>query len=489
MSGSQVVPEKVLAVVIGAGPAGMSAAIALAEAGIDALTIDEAAAPGGRIWRATPPPLRHGRESPEIVEGNRLRARAKASGASVLTRAVVWSVGRDGDDWRIDVLTPDGSRSLRVRLLLVAVGTVERVIPFPGWTLPGVVSLAGSTILLKSQHMAPGRRVAVAGAGPLLASVAAGVLKAGSRVAAVADIASRREWLSAAPALASHPALALRGAGWMVKLLRAGILPQYRTGVVKAEGAGQVEAVILAPVGEDGAPIPGAPTRRVACDALAIGHGLAPATEITRVLRAEHTFNRDLGGWRPVTDAEGRTSLSGLYVAGDGAGVRGAVHACEAGARTAAAMVADLEGARAGTAAKPAIKSPIGRLGIAMSRLTRQRPAMTAAIPPNTVVCRCEDVTRGEIDAAIESGATDVNQLKHFTRCGMGPCQGRSCGDVAAELLALRMLRDGRADGIDSARRSVGQWTGRTPLRPVPLADLVGSFTYDDIPVPEPAPL
>ena len=107
------------------------------------------------------------------------------------------------------------------------------------------------------------------------------------------------------------------------------------------------------------------------------------------------------------------------------------------------------------------------------------RPAQVASIPPNAVVCRCEDVTRAEIDEAYDAGARDVNQLKHFTRCGMGPCQGRMCGDIAAELLAQRV----------GSRPAVGHWTGRPPLRPVALDELIGAFSYDDIPIPEPAPL
>jgi NAD(P)H-nitrite reductase large subunit len=109
----------------------------------------------------------------------------------------------------------------------------------------------------------------------------------------------------------------------------------------------------------------------------------------------------------------------------------------------------------------------------------RLRPEHVGTIRSETVVCRCEDATRSEIEAAITAGAIEVNQLKHFTRCGMGPCQGRMCGDVAAEILALRV----------GGREHAGMWTGRPPLRPVALADLVGSFAYCDIPIPEPAPL
>lgn len=109
-----------------------------------------------------------------------------------------------------------------------------------------------------------------------------------------------------------------------------------------------------------------------------------------------------------------------------------------------------------------------------------QRSAQVAGITPETVVCRCEDVTRAEVDAAIDQSAGSIDQLKHFTRCGMGPCQGRYCGDTVQELMAIRLREP---------REAVGQWTGRPPLRPVSLGELVGDFSYDDIPIPKPAPL
>ncbi len=482
-------PLRAEAAVIGAGPAGATAAAALARAGVATILIDEAATPGGRVWRAPHEALRaelkrDGAGGPELAEGDALRAGVAGSGAQLVAGATVWSVVDLGERFRIDAMTEAGPRAIEARLLLAATGALERVAPFPGWTTPGVIGLAAATILLKSQRMAPGRRLVVAGAGPLLAAVAAGALKAGAEVVAVADLNGAADWALAAPALAGRPALAARGAGWLVAMLRAGVRPDFRTGVRAAHGDMRLEAVTLGPVDAEGAPAAGAPTRTLDCDALAVGHGLAPATEITRLLRAAHVFDRARGGWLPETDDAGRTSAPRLYVAGDGAGVLGAAAALSAGERAAAAMLADLG---RGPRPRPGPRADrAARFGAAMGRLSRQRPAMAAATAPETVVCRCEDVTRAEIDAAFDAGATDLNQLKHFTRCGMGPCQGRMCGDAAAELLALRLARGG---DVDAARRAVGQWTGRTPLRPVPLDALVGTFDYADIPVPEPAPL
>ncbi len=175
-------------------------------------------------------------------------------------------------------------------------------------------------------------------------------------------------------------------------------------------------------------------------------------------------------------DGAFQTSLPGLHAIGDGAGIRGQAMASLTGEALGwhlAGRIAEAEATRARMAAATPFSD-------AMAGLMAQRPAQVRAIAPETVVCRCEDVTRAEIDAAVDAGATQIDQLKHFTRCGMGPCQGRSCADTVQELMAAR---------LGAAREAIGQWTGRPPLRPVPLGEVIGAFSYDDIPIPTPAPL
>ena len=371
-------------------------------------------------------------------------------------------------------------------------GAVERVVPFPGWTLPGVIGLGAATVLLKSQRLLPGRRVVVAGAGPLVPAVAAAIVKAGGTVAAVADLGGPSDWLRALPRLAAMPRLLGRGAGWIVRIAGARVPVLFRHAIRSAEGRGELEEVTVAPIDADGAwrgEVGDRPGRRIAADALAVGHGLAPATEIGRLLRLRHRFSRAEGGWRPVTDEWGRTSLPRCYVAGDGAGVYGAAAAVQSGRITGVAAALDAGRIEPGAAAARArrlrrTQTQAARFGAAMSRLTALRPAMVESIPAGTIVCRCEDVTRQRIEDAIAQGAVEVNQLKDFTRCGMGPCQGRMCGEVVAELLAARI-----ADDPDEGRRAAGQWTGRAPLRPVAMDDLAGRFDYGEIPIPPPAPL
>jgi len=468
--------------VIGAGPAGGSAALEAARLGLSVALVEESAAPGGQVWRAPGAGLAAGTD-PDAMAGAALRAAIAAAPIERLFGARVWLIGRAEHGFRIDLVREGRAETIEARALLLATGAHERIVPFPGWTLPGVIGLAAATILLKSQRMLPGRRVVVAGCGPLLAVVAAGILKAGGQVAAVVDLDSRTGWLAALPALAARPDLLAQGAGWVARILRAGVPIFSRHTVIAAEGTDAVQHVRIAPCDADGAPMPGAAARVIEADALAIGHGLVPDTAATRLLRAEHRFDPDRGGWHAVRDAEMQSSVPGLWLAGETGGIGGAAVA-ELSGRMAGASVAHAAG-RLDGAAYRAIAEPLrarlakaSRAGAAMARKMRAREAMVAAIAPDTVVCRCEDVTRAEIEAAIADGAGDVNQLKQWTRCGMGPCQGRMCGEAAAGILARHV----------GGREAAGLWTGRAPLRPVPMQALLGDFDYADIPIPPPAP-
>jgi NADPH-dependent 2,4-dienoyl-CoA reductase/sulfur reductase-like enzyme len=465
--------------VLGGGPAGMAAATEAARSGARVVLLEEGPTPGGQVYRA-PPPGFVIKPDPDSRTGNALRAALAASGAELRAGCRVWGVGggvlvAEGAapaPFRLDALAPDGSSfHVESRALVVCAGTHERIIPFPGWTLPGVMGLAAATILMKAQGVLPGRRVVVAGAGPLLFAVAWKLLRSGAQVPAVVDLATHGEWARALPALAARPDLLARGMAWRAGLQARGVPVLAGARVTAAEGGAMLERVRVAERGFD-------------CDALCIGHGLVPATEATRTFRAAHRYAAEDGGWVPAIDPDGRCSVPFLYAAGDGAGVRGAAAAPAAGRLAALAALRDLgildasshARARSGPARTHARAA---RTGAAMARMMALRPALVAAIPPETLVCRCEGVTRAEIDAACADGAADMNQLKQFTRCGMGPCQGRLCGEAAAELVALQA----------AGRERVGFATGRLPLRPVAMDALLGEFDYADIPVPAAAPI
>lgn len=469
-------------IVVGAGPAGASAALAAAGHGLRVVLLDEATAPGGQVWRAPPPGLvvRPDARGSDDAAGDALRAAIHASSVDWRGAARVWSIS---GAFRVDAATPSGSETFLAPRLVAATGAHERLVPFPGWTTPGVIGLAAATILLKSQGMLPGRRTVVAGCGPLLAAVAAKIAAGGGAVAALVDLAGPGDWLKALPKLASRPDLLQQGLGWALQLGRARVPVLFRHTVIGVEGGEACRSVAVAPVDAQGRAT-GGRSRVFEADALAVGHGLTPGSDVPRLLRAQHRFEPAAGGWVPVRDAFGRCSVTGLYAVGDGAGIAGAEPARLSGQLAGLAAAhdcgrLDAKAFASATAGPMAARARTSAFAGAVAGLMQARPAMVAEIAPETVICRCEDVTRAEIEAAIASGAREINQLKHFTRCGMGPCQGRFCGETAAELLARHL----------GSREAAGYWTGRPPLRPVALADLLGRFDYADIPVPAPAPL
>ena len=461
--------------VLGGGPAGMAAATEAARGGARVVLLEESPVPGGQVYRAPPAGFAM-KPDRDRQEGDALRAALAVSGADIRAGCRVWGLGGgplvpEGQahaPFSLSALGADGVPfTLQARALILCCGTHERIIPFPGWTLPGVIGLAAATILLKAQGILPGRRVLVAGAGPLLYAVAAKILAGGGSVAAVVDAATQGEWLRALPALAAQPDLLTQGVAWRAKLLAARVPVLAGAQVTAAEGDRVLSHVRMG-------------DRVFEADALCVGHGLVPATEASRTYRARHAHRPEDGGWVPVLDTAQRTSVPFLYAAGDGAGVRGAAAAPAAGRLAARTALQDLGFNTPNASEEDAALARARRTGAAMARMMALRPAMIKAIPAETVICRCEGVTRASIEEAAAAGACTINQLKHFTRCGMGPCQGRMCGEAAGALLAA-------ARGVSVA--DIGFTTGRIPLRPVPMEAILGDFDYADIPVPAPAPI
>ena len=465
--------------VLGAGPAGVNAALAASASGLKVALLDENEAAGGQVYRA---PISSAIAAPgDQQSGDALRHELDQSAVATYFNHVVWSVTAD---YRVDAAGPAGPVHCTGRALIVATGTTERVVPFDGWTTPGVIGLAAATILLKSQGILPGRSTLIAGCGPLLAAVAAKTIEGGGKVEAIADLAGFGDWGRTLPAMVSRPDLMREGFTWWREIFRASVPILSRHTLVKVEQAHDGLHATLAPCDAAGRPVAGK-QHSVVADCIAVGHGLTPSTEITRLLRAQHRYSRQAGGWIAVADQDGRTSRPRLYVAGDGAGIAGAAaashHGTLAGLACAIDLSTDAARLRSRVPAARQAHAKAARFGRSMAQLMALRPGHIDSIEPQTIVCRCEDVTRAEIDAACDAGAHDVNQLKAWTRCGMGPCQGRTCGDVAAELLAARVH--------GGFREPAGCLSARTPLRPMTVEALTGDFSYDDIPIPMAAPL
>ena len=470
-------------VVLGAGPAGVAAANVASKEGAEVVIIDENSSAGGQIYRAPPNEFQpqNSFKSDEFREGEKQRNILENSNLTALFKHRVWSVS---SDLVVSTVGPNGLSSWHARSLIIANGALERIIPFPGWTIPGVIGLAASTILLKSQYVLPGQSTVVAGCGPLLIAVANGIIKSGGKVSAIIDLNSKSDWIKAFPRLLSRPDQLFKGMSWFANIMKAGIKLYGGHAVTNTKQVDNVLRISIAPINSAGSILDSKNQKIVEGDCLAIGHGLFPSTEITRLLKAKHIYDPLKGGWVPLIDDDFRSSIPGVYIAGDATGISGAFSAVQKGRIAGMAAVRDLN-VMSSQKYKAKIKSELiilkknENFGKAAVRLMKFRPELIQTITSETIVCRCEDVFRSEIDEAIESGARDLNQLKAWTRCGMGPCQGRTCSEAIEAILASKV----------GSRELAGQWTGRTPLRPVPIEQIIGKYTYEDIPIPENAPL
>jgi len=471
-------------VVLGAGPAGVAAANVASQEGTDVVIIDENSSAGGQIYRAPPNEFKphDSFKSDEYQEGEKQRKILKNSNVKALFKHRVWSIS---SDLVVSTVGPNGLSSWHTRSLIIANGALERIIPFPGWTTPGVIGLAASTILLKSQYVLPGQSTVVAGCGPLLIAVANGIIKSGGKVSAIIDLNSKSDWIKAFPRLLSRPDQLFKGMSWFANIMKAGIKIYGGHAVTNTKQVDNVLKISIAPINSAGSIILDSKYKKIVeGDCLAIGHGLFPSTEITRLLKAKHIYDPYKGGWVPLIDDDFRSSIPGVYIAGDATGISGALSAVQKGRIAGMTAVRDLN-MMSSKKYKVKIKSERTTLkknenfGKAAVILMKFRSELIQTITSETIVCRCEDVYRSEIDEAIESGARDMNQLKAWTRCGMGPCQGRTCSEAIEAILASKV----------GSRELAGQWTGRTPFRPIPIDQIIGEYSYDDIPIPKAAPL
>jgi D-hydroxyproline dehydrogenase subunit alpha len=410
--GPAAAPRGADVVVVGGGPAGIAAAVHAAEAGARTLLLDEQAWPGGQVWR-------HRGEAPAAARA--WLERLARSGAARLDRATVVDAPSPGE-----LLVEREGRPVRVAFerLVLATGARELFLPFPGWTLPGVVGVGGAQALLKRGARFDGRRVVVAGSGPLLAAVAAALKRAGARVVGVAEQAPLTRLLVFGAGLWREPGKLAEGCGFAATL--AGVRSRAGAWVREAGGREEVEHVVVTD---------GRREWRWDCDVVACGFGLVPNLELPRFLGCETTEDAVAVG------ASQETTRPGVFAAGELVGIAGVDRALTTGA------IAGL--AAAGRPVPRALARRRERqdgFALRLARAFARRDELRSLGRPDTVVCRCEDVPLGRLAAAASS-----REAKLLTRAGMGPCQGRVCG------AALSVLRGFSPDSV------------RAPLAPVPL--------------------
>ncbi|MBO0662576.1 FAD-dependent oxidoreductase [Jiella sp. MQZ9-1] len=451
--------------VVGAGPAGMAAALAAGRRGATVAVLDERPEPGGQYDKPLAPSLRAERPTDrQFRHGARLLARLAAAGITPLQGALVWGAIRPDE-----VLALIDGRAVlyRPRKLILATGAYERPYPIPGWTLPGVMTTGAAQTLSRAYGVSPGRRVVVAGNGPLNLQLAADLVARGITVAGVVEAAARPSFAalpSLAKAMLAAPDLMAEGLKYYAILAKSGVAIDWGHAAIAAKGDGQVSAVTLAPLGAGGRP-DAAKAYTIDADALCLGYGFVASTEIARALGCQTAFDpRHLGTPCVATSDVGETSIPGVYAVGDGAFV--------AGARVAECM-GTIAGAHA--ASRLGLARPLPDCGRARRGVTRARhfqhalqnlfaapPADLSAIPDEAILCRCEGLTFGRIRTEIDAGWDSLGTLKRRTRLGMGRCQARYCAATAARLIEARTGR----------RREIEGFAPRLPVKPFPAAAL-----------------
>jgi D-hydroxyproline dehydrogenase subunit alpha len=428
-------------VVVGAGPAGLAGASAAARAGMRVAVIDENPRMGGQIWRA----------GVGTCHTNYTKVRAiasfKSSGAELYPGYQVVDSTGEGDlvTW-IDV-----KRSLETfgfKRLIIATGARERFLPFPGWTLPGVFGAGGLQALVRTGYNITGKRVVIAGTGPLLLAVAAHLKQAGAQIVSINEQAPMSRLIKFGFALMGHPRKIFQGIGYRTQLAGS----PYRTGTwaVEAEGNEKLTGIQLSD---------GRRTWTEPCDLMACGFHLVPNTELSALLGC-----RIVDGVVQV-DENQQTSIESVYCAGEPTGIAGV---------DAALLQGEIAGLAASGMAQKAIRlhrkrSAEGKFGRAMGRAFALRPELFSLAKPDTIACRCEDVRFGQV-SALAVPQTDWTYAKLQTRCGMGSCQGRVCGPALEAIFGWR-------------NNSV-----RSPLFPIPVAAMCSEPPCDkeiSIPVPQ----
>jgi thioredoxin reductase len=456
--------------VLGAGPAGIAAALAASEAGAAVTIVDEYPRPGGQIYRQPPEAFRvrrPGALGKEYAAARRLSRRLAGSPVELLTGTLVWGV----DQERTLFLCNESGAGieLKAEAIIIAAGAYDRPIAFPGWTLPGVWTAGGAQAMLKSQRIVPGRRVLVAGAGPLLLPVAAALVEAGAEVLGVVEATTRRQWAGQTHRMLGHWSRIADFLHYEVALLCARVPRFFGHAVVRADGRDGVERATIAAIDRRWRVTPGT-EKHFDVDLVCIGYGFLSCMELPRLLQCDLDFHPLQEQFVPRYTADMETSVPGVFVAGETTGIGGAELALAEG-EIAGLAAARLLGHPPGDAQRRALAAAQARrrhqLGFArvLDTLFAPQPGIYQLAQPDTPLCRCEEVTVAEIQDALRRGGRSVRAVKAATRVGMGPCQGRICATLVAHLVARETGRP---------LSEILDLTPRPPVKPVPLAVLAG---------------
>ena len=452
--------------VVGAGPAGLSAAVEASLTGASVAIVDEYHRPGGQYFKQLPAtfkPLDRFAVGLEYGRGLKLMEEVQNGNIRLFTDSLVWAAFEPGI---LEIYREGECQRLRAERTIVSTGAYDRPVPFPGWTLPGVTTAGAAQTLVKSQRVLPGRRVLLAGTGPFLLPVAAELLSGGAYVVGLLEASRTSEWLRGLPCSWRHAGKIREALGYLLPLLRAKVLIRTGWTVFEARGSERVEQAVIGQLDRYGRPIPGT-EELLEVDTICTGFGFIPSLQLPRLLGCESKWDADVAGWVSVADRDQRSTVPTVFVAGEATGIGGHDVALGEGAIAGVKAATDL--------GKLTSAQAEDRLAMVRRELSRHREFATYLnrtfafkeglmdlMHEDTVLCRCEEVTVGEVvRAAREWGATRT--IKQLTRAGMGQCQGRICGTLVAQIAARESGKTMQEIGLDSPR---------PPIKPIPLGAL-----------------
>lgn len=458
---------------MGAGTGGLSAAITAAQAGVQVTLLDEYHHPGGQFLRGA---YREGASSVKTRTERLSRSlleQLPSQNIDIRTGTLVWGI----EGHRLAIHSVLGTEWLEAKKIIIATGARELITPFPGWTLPGVMTVGAAQILAKEHGVLPGKRILLAGSGPLLLATA-GALRQPKKDVSILGILETTQplaWMKYAPVALGNPDRLQEGWQYARTLFANKIAYRFGHVVIRAEGADRLTGVTIAKINRQGKIVSDS-EQHLSLDTLCIGFGFVPNTELTQLAGCVHEHLPERGGWVPITDETLQTSVPGIYAVGETAGVGGAKVALIQGQIAGLAVALELKRPNKDEFARRYIPlnkqlQPLKRFGAMLNILFRPPPALDSLITDETIICRCGQVRAGEIRQAIRRGAHTLSDLKNWLPVGQGHCQGRTCGPLLTRLINSEI-------GIPTGK--IGQFRPRPPLKPIPLGAL-GNIADEEV--------
>ena len=447
-------------IIVGSGLAGLAAADLISRYGLRVLVVDDNAHTGGQLLRKTShtggvdrrfEPDRIKRRGYQLVDRLRMRQVQILKGTQVLgiypERTLLLETRRGHvSEYRADAM-------------ILATGARERQLPFKGWTLPGVMATGAAQILIKSSGILPGRKTLIGGCGPLMLVLAAEILANRGEVQAVLDqsvAVEKLKTVTAGPAI--WPKL-IEGAFYLARLVAARTPIKQGVRIVEARGRQHLETVVVARVDAHGRIIQG--TEQIyPTDTLAVGYGFSPNIELPQQAGCSVSHAVEKGGWHVDVRATMATSVEDIYAVGETTGIAGAGKSLIEGQIAAWDLLfkqgrVDRQTGEKHTRPLMRQRSRQVRYGHFLNRLCRLQPDCYADIPDETMVCRCEEISMGEVRRQLNNGFATMNGIKKATRCGMGNCQGRTCGPILFDMISAFSQRPPADVGCTSARAPI----------------------------------